>query len=712
MSSAPEPLAALRRYWGYDSFRPLQERIVHSLLENRDVCVVMPTGGGKSLCYQLPAALLSRQTVLVISPLIALMQDQVAQLTQMGIPSAALNSSLAGAEQAALMRRAANGEYRLIYISPERLARQETIQWLQRIPISFFAIDEAHCISEWGHEFRPEYRQLNCLRVHFPDRPLAAFTASATQRVRHDILEQLQLRSPRKYIASFHRSNLRYIVKECTGRTQPNLLVTALGKYPEGNIIVYAPTIVRVEETVDYLEERGIPAIAYHGKMDAETRRTNQERWMSDEVRVLVGTIAFGLGINKAAVRAVIHLSLPQSIEQYYQEAGRAGRDGNPADCLLLWQKRDAGLLAHFIEKVSDDAERHRAWQRYHEIRGFAESKHCRHHQICMHFGENPKWKTCQACDVCGSAPEWLFGAGAVELETPAEMPKRTKPPAPSAAPSRSQAVAAKSQRSEVELDPDLRAYLREWREETAKRQGVPEHVVMHDTSLDELETPAEMPKRTKPPAPSAAPSRSQAVAAKSQRSEVELDPGLRDYLREWRRETAKRQGVPAYVVMHDTSLEELCRIQPTSLSQLVGVYGFGERKTQSYGQQILDALKKFRAGARATAAPAKKAKPADETIRLLSEGRTFEEIARIRGRQLQSVIDLVANLVQRGDLEFESAWIDPEKRVVIEAACARLGIERLKPLKDALPPEITFQEIQLVVASIAARESGIARKL
>src|ERR1017187_5497547 len=321
----------------------------------------MPTGGGKSLCYQLPGTMLTGQTVIVVSPLIALMQDQVAQLTQMGIPSALLNSSLSAGEQSQVIRKARAGEYRLLYLSPERLARADTLEWLQGVPISFFAIDEAHCISEWGHEFRPDYRQLSRLRVHFPQAHIAAFTASATQRVRHDILHQLQLRAPHKYIASFHRPNLRYAVQEWKGKDMTGLLLTLLGNYREGNVIVYEPTIARVEEAVDFLEENGIAAIAYHGKMENALRKRNQEAWMSDEVRVLVGTIAFGLGINKATVRAVIHMSLPKSIEQYYQEVCRAGRNGNPADCILLWQKQDAALLAHFTNQIADAQERERA---------------------------------------------------------------------------------------------------------------------------------------------------------------------------------------------------------------------------------------------------------------------------------------------------------------------------------------------------------------
>jgi ATP-dependent DNA helicase RecQ len=632
METAADLLGALGRYWGYDSFRPLQEGIVRNLLDGRDACVVMPTGGGKSLCYQLPAAIAGEKTVIVISPLIALMQDQVAQLTQMGIPAALLNSSLPGNEQAGVMRRAAAGQYRLLYLSPERLARADTVGWLQRVPISLFAIDEAHCISEWGHEFRPEYRQLSSLRQHFPDHPIAAFTASATRRVRHDIMHQLRLRDPHKCIASFHRPNLRYIVKAVDARTQSSLLVTAMRKYADNNVIVYAPTIHKVEETVDFLAEQGIPAIAYHGKMDSDTRRRNQERWMSDEIRVLVGTIAFGLGINKAAVRAVIHLSLPKSIEQYYQEAGRAGRDGLPADCLLLWQKKDAGLLAYFIDQVEDEAEKQRGWDRYHLIRGFVEGKRCRHREICLHFGETPKWQSCGACDVCMGEPEWMVLA-----------PERKKSKPASLAP---------------------------LRRELAQR------------GLGMLAKPS-----------------------------AAVDPELREYMREWRRTVSKQSNTAAFIIMHDTSLDELCRARPTTLAELLQVQGFGVRKTELYGQQILDALQRFKSGARATEAVPSKTRPAEETLRLLAEGNSFEQIAKIRGRQMGSVISMVADLVEKGQLQFQPGWVEDTRRVMIEAACASVGLQWLKPLKEALPPEITHDEIRLVVARLRREQELDAEK-
>jgi len=620
---------ALKRYWGYDAFRPRQEEIVRALASGRDVCVVMPTGGGKSLCYQLPAVLQEGRTAVVISPLIALMQDQVAQLRQMGIPAVFLNSAVLESDRRELKQKAIAGEYRLIYVSPERALMDGTAEWLRQVPLSFFAIDEAHCISQWGHDFRPEYRQLGKLRALFPDHPIAAFTASATRQVRHDIVDQLHLRDPLKSVSSFRRENLRYFVRQCKGSMQDDCVAEAVKKVKDGNVIVYTPTVARVGEVIDLLEENGTAAVGYHGQMDSATRRENQEKWMSEEARVLVGTVAFGLGINKPNVRAVVRLGLPESIEQLYQETGRAGRDGLAADCYIFWEKKDNGLRAFFINQIGDSQEKDRAWQRYHHIQQFVGAQKCRQKEICNHFGEATKWDRCEVCDICAGTPKWLAGINQTTSKTsrPIQNPNRIL------------------EASEYELNPA-----------------------------------------------------------------VQVNEELREFLREWRRNTARQKMIAAFIVLHDTTLDAICQAQPRTIAELRQISGMGEKKCELYGEEILDALRRFSNGERATKEwHAKPSSPSQETLELLEQGRTFEEIAQLRGRKISSVVALVADLVEKGETLFRPDWVDPIHQEHIREACVRLGMELLKPIKDAVSGEITYEDIRLVVAH--ARHQKLSQK-
>src|SRR5271157_410766 len=618
---------ALKQYWGYDGFRPRQEEVVRGLAAGRDVCVVMPTGGGKSLCYQLPAVLEEKRTAVVISPLIALMQDQVAQLRQMGIPAVFLNSAVMEADRGEIKRKATAGEYRLMYISPERAVMEGTGAWLGKAPLSFFAIDEAHCISEWGHDFRPEYRQLNILRKLFPDRPIAAFTASATQQVRHDIVKQLGLRDPLKSVSSFRRENLRYVVKKCERGMQDDCVVEAVKRAKEGNVIVYAPTVARVGEVIDLLEESGIAAVGYHGQMDSKARRENQEKWMSEEVRVLVGTIAFGLGINKPNVRAVVRLGLPDSIEQLYQETGRAGRDGLPADCYLFWQKKDNALRSFFINRIGDSQEKDRAWQRYYQMQQFVGAEKCRQKGICTHFGETTKWDRCEICDICAGVPKWLSGMT-----------------------TRSTSLARSSQTAQVSKNPNR----------ALEAQGF------------ELNPT------------------------------VQVNEELREFLREWRRNAARQKMTAAFIVLHDTTLDAICQVQPRTIAELRQITGMGEKKCEIYGAEILDALRRFATGERATKEwHAKPSSPAQETLDLLEKGHTFEEIAQLRGRKISTVVSLIADLVEKGELDFRPDWVHPIRADQIRQSAAQLGLDLLGPIKKSLPEEITYEDIRLVVAHL-----------
>jgi len=397
-SSVPELLPLLRQFFGFSSFRPLQQEIIRDALAGKDVFALLPTGGGKSLCFQLPAMARHGLTV-VVSPLIALMKDQVDGLQASGVPATFLNSSLESGESRARLRALHQGEYRLLYVAPERLMLSGFLSSLKQWNVALLAIDEAHCISEWGHDFRPEYRQLAQLRELFPSAPMMALTATATERVRHDIIAQLKLRNPACYVASFNRPNLTYRVF-AKQKPYQQVLEFVRGRRRQSGI-VYCQARKTTESLAERLSADGIKAKPYHAGLTGEERTQHQELFLRDEVQVICATIAFGMGINKPNVRFVMHYDLPKNIEGYYQETGRAGRDGLPSECVLLFSPGDVVKQLRFIDEKPDPRERKIAHTQLEQMVHYAESGACRRRELLAYFGEQFQAETCSACDNC-----------------------------------------------------------------------------------------------------------------------------------------------------------------------------------------------------------------------------------------------------------------------------------------------------------------------
>ncbi|MBI4139029.1 RecQ family ATP-dependent DNA helicase [Candidatus Uhrbacteria bacterium] len=443
-------LDLLKKHFGYDAFRPLQAEVVGHVLSGGDALVLMPTGGGKSLCYQLPALKLSGITI-VVSPLIALMKDQVDALRANGIPAAFLNSSLLPQEISRVENEARTGKLKLLYLAPERLSMPAVRHFLQELTVSLFAIDEAHCISEWGHDFRPDYRNLDALRRMFPHTPMLALTATANVRVRDDILAQLGLQRGRVFQSSFNRSNLTYRVipkKKALER-----LVQELKSRPGASAIVYCFSRKGSEKTAADLTANGIKAAAYHAGLNAKERTRVQERFIRDEVPVIAATIAFGMGIDKPDVRLVAHLDMPKSVEGYYQETGRAGRDGLPSDCLLFFSTGDRFKHEFFIREMENFDERQRARRQLDEIVRYCGLKSCRRKYLLGYFGETWTQANCSACDVCS--------------------PQLQEPPV--------------GQSSVPDFDHELFERLRVVRRNLADAQGVPPYVIFGDRTLQDM---------------------------------------------------------------------------------------------------------------------------------------------------------------------------------------------------------------------------------
>jgi ATP-dependent DNA helicase RecQ len=604
-------LDALRDVFGLEEFRAGQAPVIEAQLQGRDVLSVAPTGSGKSISYWVPAVVAGGLT-LVVSPLIALMKDQVDRLRAAGVSAAFINSTQERAEQVAGLQAAASGRLRLLYVAPERFSRHGFLDRLAQIGVARFVIDEAHCISAWGHDFRPEYRQLGRALAACGRPPVAAFTATATPRVRDDIVQSIGMRDPFVLVTGFNRPNLRLVSQRCQGDGGKREALQRLLDPGRGRALVYTGTVANAEEIAQLLRGRGLAAAHYHGRMEDDERRGVQERFAAGSLRVIVATSAFGMGVDVPDVRQVVHLHVPGSLEAYYQEAGRAGRDGEPAQCLLLWSPADRDLHAFFIEQAHPDGDsepKRNAYARLAQILSYAQLRTCRHARIADYFGEEGVPRHCEACDNClaGDRPPdepvaphdvraalaaaGRFNVGAANLAAilAGKQTSWTK---------RNLWATEQSHFGALRWpDERLRDLVRELIETGLLRQTSGERPVIEITREGRTVLAGQVAPNVTLPAPvaivRAGSSRNgSAGAGAASKAPSSADAALLERLRRWRLEVSREQGVPAYVVFTDRTLAELVARSPSDLGGLQDVPGIGPAKLERYGDQVLALLR------------------------------------------------------------------------------------------------------------------------
>ncbi len=603
-------LTLLKRHFGFSSFRPLQREIVEDSLNGKDVVALLPTGGGKSLCYQL-RAMAAEGLTLVISPLIALMKDQVDAMSELGIPATFLNSSLTPEESLERRRGLDEGTYKLLYIAPERLVMEGMLDQLKRWHLAFVAIDEAHCISEWGHDFRPEYRQLASVRARFPEVPVMALTATATQRVRDDIVKLLELRDSRPYVASFNRPNLSYRV---IARHQPlEQIVEVLDAHKGESGIIYCLSRARTEAVAKALAERGFKACAYHAGLTPEERTRRQEHFVNDKAPIIAATIAFGMGIDKPDVRFVIHHDLPKNLEGYYQETGRAGRDGLPSECVLLYSPSDYAKLIGFIEEISDAQEKESARAHLGKMMRFAESARCRRIELLGYFGEtyaNEGGQTldsCGACDNCLTPRESFDGSEEAQKILSCALRIHRKSGFSVGLHHLVDVLCgAKTEKIRKFGHETLStygigtghgraawlAYAQELAEKglLVVRTDKFNIAEVTDKGLEALRGKQTVMLRR--PLVSAKLSTEQRHKQRQKTGAVEVATELFEELRALRLRLARERGLPAYMVFSDATLQAMAALCPQSRDEMLDVVGVGEKKLAQYGDSFIEILR------------------------------------------------------------------------------------------------------------------------
>ena len=703
-------LELLKSRFGYDSFLPQQEEIVRHVLGKEHCLVLMPTGGGKSLCYQLPALCLDGLT-LVVSPLIALMKDQVDALRANGIPAAFVNSSMTAAEIGGIHTAALMGRVKILYIAPERLVVPGFVSFLESASVSLIAIDEAHCISEWGHDFRPDYRNLKALRARFPHVPCIALTATATERVREDIVAELDIQDGTTFISSFNRENLTYTVLPKSDRFSE--LLKLLRKHRGESSIIYCFSRKDTEELVEDLRDEGLSTLPYHAGLDPSIRRLNQERFIRDEVPIIVATIAFGMGIDKPDVRLIVHYDMPKSVESYYQETGRAGRDGLPSDCVLFYSPGDRSRQEYWIGQMEDAEEKRRARRKLDGMVEYSELTGCRRAYLLRYFGEDFQDSNCGGCDACLADVE-EFDATIIAQQILSAV-IRTSERYGSA--HIANVLRGSRAKRVIESGHDKLSVYGIARDFSklqiqgitrqlidggllAKAEGEYPTLVVTAAGREFLRSRASLRLSRK---------KGQASGKKpADRSRLDYDRGLFDLLRDLRRTLAEERGVPPYVVFGDVSLVEMAYFLPQSRESFSRITGVGAAKLEEYGEVFVEHIREYgdERGLQEREKPLERRKSRSvrrpgstyaKTLELFQNGLSIDQIATQRGISPGTVIGHLERLAAHGEEIDVRHQLDPERYDLIKTEIERSESPWLSAIRDALGDGYSYDEIRLV---------------
>lgn len=718
--------AVLQKYWGYDSFRPLQAEAMRAVLEGRDSVIVLPTGGGKSLCFQAPALCLPGMAV-VVSPLISLMKDQVDALTGCGIAAACVNSSLSAEERHRVADEIRAERLKLLYVSPERLNTERMLDFLKTTQISFFAVDEAHCISDWGHDFRPEYRMLRRLKDEFDGIAVHAYTATATEHVREDIARELNLQNPEVIVGSFDRPNLVYRVQPRSDLLRQ--VCEVLDRHKGESGVIYCIRRADVDDLCADLSSRGYRVLPYHAGMSDEHRRRNQEAFIQEKVETIVATVAFGMGIDKSNVRYVIHAGAPKTLENYQQESGRAGRDGLEAECCLFysgqdfrtWKKLQSDLPAEAYEIAMTKLE---------GIERFCLGVTCRHGSLVEYFGEAWPEGNCGACDVCLSELDLVDDALVTSQKILSCVVRQQQN---YGADYTAQVLTGSREQRILDNGHDqLSTYgllkneekktVRNWIEQLVgqgclKKYG--EYNVLQVTPLGREVLRGEFTPRLMRPV--LRPKKESKIAASSWEG---VDRGLFEKLRTLRRSVADDRAMPTWLVFSDATLRDMARRRPGSVEEFLQVNGVGEKKSAEFASLFLPAIAEYCGANNLPLGPGPVARPStgasrpasrraaairERAFELFAEHRGIEEVAEMLGRAVGTTCEYLAEFIEQEQIDDPSAWVNPITIERIARAAESVGMQRLKPLFETLGGDISYDQIRIVIACLKNRSGKVS---